>query len=192
MFRRSLLCSAALAASVVIATSRSLFAQAMSVGTGPDMVQVLFNWPDGFVADYDVYYGSGPSSTIVGYDATEDCTADPNLSLTWTNYGTTQDPDYFLDIASYTGGHTGNGDTYNGVTAPNNYWHEWYTNGGPWIFGDGASVDTLDNGGEIGWVFGSNATPVPEPTSCATLVGAAVLLMRRRRGIEAKLRIPSA
>lgn len=180
-FRRHFLASAAMVAGLVALTSRPLFAQPMVVGSGPDTVQVIFNWPDGFVADYDVEYGTGPSSTILGYTATQDCAADPNLTLQWINYGSATDPAYFLNYASYTGGHVGDGSTYNPVTAPNNYWTEWYANGGPWQYGNGASVDTLDNGGEIGWVFGSTATPVPEPASMAIFLGAGALLIRRRR-----------
>jgi hypothetical protein len=183
MSRRSLLVSAALAAVLVFATPRSLFAQPISVGTGPDMAQVYFNWPDGFAVVYDVSFGTGPSSTIDVYDLTEDCTADPNLSLTWINYGSMADPNYFLNIASYTGGHIGDGDTYNYETAPNNYWAEWV--GAPWTYGDGASEDTVSNGGQAGWVFGSPNTPVPEPTcAAALLIGGGALLMRRHRAVK--------
>jgi autotransporter-associated beta strand protein len=161
MFRTFISCAALAVA--FLHSSTTLFAGPITVGSGPDVVQVLFDWPDGFVADYDVNCTLGPSGTIDGYDATEAATADPNLTLNWSNFGTVSEPDYFLNIASYTGGHTGNGATYNRVTAPNNYWHEWYNNGGGWVFGHGASVDKLNNGDAIGWVFGSNATPMPEP-----------------------------
>src|ERR1700722_7673117 len=149
---------------VFLLSATAAFAGQITVGSGPDAAQVLFNWPDGFVANYDVNYTPGASGTIDGYDATEAATADSNLTLNWSNFRTASDPNYFLNVASYTGGHMGNGSTYNGVTAPNNYWHEWYNNGAGWVFGHGASVDMLNNGGEIGWVFGSNALPTSEPT----------------------------
>jgi autotransporter-associated beta strand protein len=149
---------------VIFLLPGAVLAGEIAVGSGPDDVQVLFNWSDGFVADYDVNFTLGASGTIDGYDATQAATADPNLTLNWTNFRTVADPNYFLNVATYAGGHTGNGATYNSVTAPNNFWHEWFNNGSGWIFGHGASVDLLSDGGAIGWVFGSNAMPVSEPT----------------------------
>jgi autotransporter-associated beta strand protein len=162
MFRTAVPCAAGGLAFFI--PSLGAFAGGISVGSGPDVVQVLFNWPDGFVADYNVGFTPGVSGTIDGYDATQGAAADPNLTLNWTNFRTVANPNYFLNVASYTGGHIGNGATYNINTAPNNFWHEWFNNGSGWIFGHGASVDMLSNGGAIGWVFGSNATPVLEPT----------------------------
>ena len=149
----------------------AVLAGEIPVGSGPDDVQVVFNWSDGFVADYDVNFTPGASGTIDGYDASQAATADSNLTLDWTNFRTVADPNYFLNVATYAGGHTGSGATYNSVTAPNNYWHEWFNNGSGWIFGHGASVDMLSNGGAIGWVFGSNAMPVSEPTLTWNNVG---------------------
>lgn len=185
MFHRfSSICVAGIAACVLSASSSSLIAAPISVGSGPDTVEVLFNWPDGFVADYDVHYGTGPASTIDGYDATQDAAiGDSNLTLDWTNFGTATDSDYSLNVASYTGGHTGDGATYDPVNAPNNFWAEWVNIGGSgWAFGNGASDDFLGNNDQIGWVFGNDGTPVPEPAAATLLaVGAACLLKRRSR-----------
>jgi hypothetical protein len=154
----------------------------INVGSGGDTVEVLFNWPDGFVADYNVHYGASASDQIDVYDATQDATADPNLSLMWENFGTPTSPNEFLNAASYTGGHIGDGSTYNSSTAPNNYWAEWINTGTGWTYGNGASVDVVGNGNQVGWVFGNAGTPVPEPASLGTLAaGAAVFLTSRRR-----------
>jgi hypothetical protein len=154
----------------------------ISVGTGPDTAEVVFNWPDGFIADYDVHFGTSPTSRIDGYDATQIALADPNLSLSWQNFPFGGiDPNYFLNIATYTGGHIGDGDTFDPVTAPDNFWAEWYSNNGSgWLFGNGASVDTLGNGDQIGWVFGSESQPIPEPATTAILIIVAALLLMRR------------
>jgi autotransporter-associated beta strand protein len=156
---------------VIFLLAGDVLAGEIPVGSGPDDVQVVFDWPDGFVADYGVNFTPGVSGTIDGYDATQITAADSNLSLNWTNFRTVADPNYFLNVATYAGGHTGNGATYNITTAPNNFWHEWFNNGSGWTFGHGASVDMLSNGGAIGWVFGSNAMPVSEPTLTWNNVG---------------------
>ena len=178
MFRRSFCLNLAALAGVGLLVSSSAHATVINEGKGADTVTVLFNWPDGFVAAYNVSYGSTPADTIDVYDATQIATGDPNLTLGWVD-----NPTYgeYLNVASYTGGHTGDGDTYNGTTAPNNYWAEWLNDGSGWNYGEeGASFDTLSNGQEVGWVFGSTATPVPEPTSLAVLGGGALLPLRRR------------
>jgi hypothetical protein len=166
-------------ACIVALSSAPVLAAPISVGTGADTVEVLFNWPDTFVADYLVHYGTGPASTIDGYDATQAALADTNLSLTWSNFGTAQDPNYFLDVATYSGGHTGDSATFDFLSAPNNFWAEWIQQDGPWTFGGGASIDILSDGGKIGWVFGNDGVPVPEPTGAFLLVAGAITLKRR-------------
>jgi hypothetical protein len=139
------------------------------------------NWPDGFVADYLVHFGSTSASTINGYDATVAAdTADANLSLLWDNFGASG---FFLNTATYTGGHVGDSATFHTTLAPENWWHEWVDDGSGWSFGNGASFDTLGDGDRIGWVFGLATTPVPEPASTVFLIGTAgcALLRRRRR-----------
>ena len=185
MFRRSLISSAVLAGGVLAVSPRSSLAQQFPIdaGSGTDTVQVIFDWPDGFVAQYDVAYGASPSDTILVYDATQAAAAaDPNLSLSWEDFGSFGE---FLNVANYTGGHIGDGSTYDPVTAPNNYWTEWFNDGSGWEYGDGASFDSLSDNGEVGWVFGSDAEPaVPEPASIALIVlGGSALLMRRRRKV---------
>ncbi len=154
---------------------------AVTEGTGPDSAQVIFNFPNGFIAEYTANYNT-PSGTIDGYDLTQIAGEDPNLTLAFTNYGTANAPDYFLNNATYAGGGTSVGLSYSSST-PNNYWHEYYNDGAGYVFGDGASVDTITNGGAIGWVFGSNNLPVsvPEPASLSLIAGGSVLLLRRRR-----------
>src|ERR1019366_9087769 len=178
-FPRSLTIAAVLFLAPFSSTSS---ASPTSYGTGVDTAEVVFDWPDGFIADYQVRFGSNASSTIDVYDATQLTGDDPNLTLNWSNFPYAGiDPNYFLNLASYTGGHIGDGSTYDPVNAPNNFWTEWFDNGSGWAYGNGASVDTVGNGGRIGWVFAGQDTPVvPEPaTASILLIGAAILLKRR-------------
>jgi hypothetical protein len=181
MFRVfSLQCASKCAAICLLALPAKMALGApVSVGNGPETVELLFNWPDGFVAEYDVHFGAKPSDTIDVYDASQAAAADPNLSLNWEYFTTFG---YSLNVASYAGGHIGDGSVYNPLE-PNNYWAEWINTGAGWTLGNGASADFVGAGDQIGWVFGSTAPPVPEPASLALLVAPAVILLAfRKRG----------
>src|SRR5699024_9625970 len=91
-------------------------------------------------------------------------------------------PNYFLGIASYSGGHIGDSSTFDFTTAPENFWHEWIDEGSGWVFGNGASTDVLSDGDRIGWVFGLAATPVPEPASAmvVAVIGGGAMPTRGR------------
>jgi len=181
MFRRSFSSSVALLAGLFVFSDSVNANVIANVGSGADTVQVYFNWPDAFNAHYYASYGSGPTDSIDGYDATQIAVnSDPNLTTVWSNFGTAGAPNYFLSDAGYTGGHTSVGLSYSAST-PENYWHEWVNYGGGWVFGNGASIDSLTSGDSIGWVFGSNSTPVPEPVGVGAFVLGSGLLLRRKR-----------
>jgi hypothetical protein len=171
--------TAAAAAATVFGLSGTTAAAPLDVGSGPHTAEVLFNFPDGFVADYDVHF-SDPAAT--GFSLTSAADAgDPNLALSWTDFGASGQ---FLTVATYTGGHAGDGSVFD-EARPDDWWHEW-TGTSPasaWTFGSGASSDTVGDGGRFGWVFGSGAAPVPEPAAagCLLVAGAAGLLRRSRR-----------
>ena len=189
MIRRYLSLSLAVLAGTGLSLSSAYTAHAgvanVTEGTGTDSAQVIFNFPDGFVADYTANFNS-TTGTIDGYDLTEIAALDPNLTLQFTNYGTAQVPNEFLNNATYFGGGTSVGYSYNSVSAPDNYWHEYLNDGAGYVFGNGASEDTITNGGAIGWVYGSDNLPtVPEPASLSILAGGSVLLLGRRRRVAA-------
>ena len=167
---------AAVAATVFCGTAR---AAPLDIGSGPNTAEVVFNFPDGFVADYNVHFSGATAS---GFSLTSAADAgDANLALSWSDFGTSGQ---FLTVASYTGGHGGDGSVFN-EARPDDWWHEW-TGTSPasaWTFGNGASGDTVADGGRFGWVFGSAAAPVPEPATAGgvLLAGAGGLLARSRR-----------
>jgi hypothetical protein len=172
-------CAAAAATLVTMGFSGTARAAPLDVGSGPNSAEVVFNFPDGFVADYNVHFNG---TTADGFSLTSAADAgDPNLALSWTDFGASGQ---FLTVAIYTGGHAGDGSVFD-EARPDDWWHEW-TGASPasaWTFGSGASTDTVGDGGRFGWVFGSGAAPVPEPaaTGCLLLAGAAGLLQRSRR-----------
>jgi hypothetical protein len=177
--------AAAAAAAVFCGTAR---AAPLEVGSGPNSAEVVFNFPDGFVADYNVHFGG---ATADGFSLTSAAdAADGNLALAWSNFGSSGQ---FLTVASYTGGHAGDGSVFN-EARPEDWWHEWVgtSPASDWTFGNGASFDTVPSGGRFGWVFGSAAAPVPEPATAGGLLlaGAGGLLARsgrRRRPHTGKL-----
>jgi len=149
------------------------------VGTGVNSADVIFNWADGFIVEYDVRFDS---ASLNGLQLTQLVDiADENLSLTWDDFGFGQ----YLNVATYTGGHTGSGDTYVFNTAPENFWHEWVaTESSDWTFGNGAETDTFTDGSKLGWTFGTAATPVtavPEPVIGSAFVLAGMALLSRRQ-----------
>jgi hypothetical protein len=179
MFHRFPLAAIAAGSAVSLFAANAAIAAPVDLGTGPASVEVLLNFPDGYVADYLVHYGDSPASTISGYDLSVAAdTADSALSLTWQDFGFGP----FLNVASYSGGHVGDGATFDSVNAPENWWHEWVDTGAGWTFGNGATSDILNDGDRIGWVFGVATTPVPEPAiaGLAAVFGGCALLKRRR------------
>jgi hypothetical protein len=178
-------CAAALASGAAAAVAAaSVFcgtagAAPLDVGSGPNAAEVVFNFPDGFVADYNVHF-SGAAADGFSLTSAADA-ADPNLALAWTDFGASGQ---FLTVASFTGGHVGDGSVFN-ESRPEDWWHEWYgtSPASDWTFGNGASTDTVTGGGRFGWVFGSAAAPVPEPAAAGGLLlaGAGGLLARSRR-----------
>jgi len=185
---RSLLAAAALGAMLLVPSVTE--AAPIAVGSGSNTAELTFNWYDGSleqVVVYDVSFGDG---SIDGFDLSQIAgNNDADLSLTWSNFGTETDPNYFLDIASYDTGSgtvTGDGATFDSETAPENFWHQWVDldGSGDWSLGSGASATTITDGDRQGWVFGSDSEPtsVPEPASVALIgLGAAAMFTRRRR-----------
>ncbi|MFV0336936.1 MAG: hypothetical protein ACK5LK_01660 [Chthoniobacterales bacterium] len=135
-----------------------------------------------------------------GYDILSAVIAfDSNLTGVFNNYGTPEDPSYFLASLSYDGVNLVN------AAAPpwTPYWSQWVSGGeagypvaspladGTWAFGSGLSdpYRLLAPGSWDGFVFGDGLTapsisPIPEPSAIYFLGGAVVLLYFRRRFLQ--------
>ena len=179
-------CTAA-AAAVVTGACGTAAAAPVDVGSGPHAAEVVFDFPDGFVADYNVHF-SDPSATGLSLTSAADA-ADPNLSLAWTDFGASGQ---FLTVASYAGGHVGDGSVFD-ASRPEDWWHEWFGTSptAAWTFGNGASTDAVGDGGRFGWVFGSAAAPAPEPAAAGGLLLAGAGGLLWRSGRRRRLRIRS-
>jgi hypothetical protein len=157
-------------------------ADVINVGTGANSAYLALRFGDGFLAEYQVAF----DGSLDGYALTDAADqADADLTLSWSNWGTVEVPSYFLNVASYDDGvtvHTGDDATYDFNAAPENWWHQWVdlAGSGTWVWGNGASVTTIADGDRQGWVFGTVASPTPEPATVSLFALGALVALRRR------------
>jgi len=144
------------------------------VGSGPNKANVLMNFGDGAAYQFDVSFGAEP---VTGLDLID------TLEAAGIGFSTTRIfGGLYLSQFSY-GGHS-NTDAWSSST-PGAYWHYWVKDdpAADWTYSYvGASDRNVYNGYWDGWVYGSDAEPVPEPATLALVaLGAAAALARRPR-----------
>lgn len=171
------------------------------VGTGTNSSYLVieaddFGAPLTFEYLYD-YNPADPFDTYTMMVAIDAAVAD--LSFTYINYGTLDEPNYILDAV-----------TYQSITLTNTafpavgpFWAQWVAGGqagfpvaepvasGSWGFGSGISEPYryVEPGSWDGFIFneGSAApsvSPVPEPGSAVLLTAAMAVIFLRRRRLE--------
>lgn len=173
-----------------------------TVGTGADTSYVLIEAtafsgsPLIFAYQYD-YNPADPFDTYTMLSLID--AALPELSFTYANYGTPEEPNMFLGAV-----------TWQGFTLTNTpwpefgpYWVQWVSGGqsgypeaepipaGVWSYASGISTPyrLVEPGSWDGFVYnegftGPSVAPVPEPGSVVlVLAGAGVFVLRRRRGL---------
>ena len=162
----------------VLAVTGSLaVATPVEVGSGVNSGGVYIEWLDGFVAEFAVNFGQTGSDTVMGADLM--LTLDSELldfTLEYTNWGTEEEPDLFVDGILYLG-HYNSG--YGGGA---NWWHYWIKDAGEteWTSPSyGRSSRVVSDGDMDGWIYGRD-TPVPEPATIALLGIGAVFVFRKR------------
>ncbi len=176
---------------------------AIVVGTGNDISYLVIEAAEfGAPLEYEFHYTFDAMAAIDSYTMiTAIDAADASLSFDFTNYGTSDAPNYFL-----------NSITYNSVTPsdPDLFWAQWVSGGksgyptgvdiasGTWTSGSGVSAPyrTLTPGSWDGFIFNGETdpnppydvisappsiTPVPEPATLVLLaIGGIAVLWRRR------------
>ncbi len=149
----------------------------VEVGTGVNTAGVYIEWSDGFFAEFEISFGQTGSDTVMGADLM--LTLDSELedfTFEYTNWGTEEEPDLFLDGIGYLG-HYNSG--YDGGA---NWWHYWIKDAGELEWTSplyGMSSRTVGDGDMDGWIYGRD-TPVPEPATIALLALGGIMLRRKR------------
>jgi hypothetical protein len=163
---------------VLAVTSSLAVATPVEVGSGVNSAGVYIEWLDGFVADFAVNFGQTGSDTVTGADLM--LTLDSELAdftLEYTNWGTEEEPDLFVDGIGYQGHYNG------GYGGGANWWHYWVKESGEteWTSpGYGMSGRVVSDGDMDGWIYGRD-TPVPEPATIALLVLGGLMLRGRKK-----------
>jgi hypothetical protein len=169
-----------------------------TVGTGPDASYLVIEATAfGSPLTFEYLYSYNPADPFDAYFLmTAIDTSFTDLEFTFINFGTLDEPNYFLDTISWQGTPL----TNTGAPTFSPYWAQWVSGGeagfptaapvasGSWSFGSGVSgpYRIIQPGSSDGFVFNDGSVapsvaPVPEPTAAFLLLGStAVFLIRRR------------
>lgn len=162
---------------VLAVTSSLAVATPVEVGSGVNSAGVYIEWLDGFIAEFSINFGATGSDTVTGADLM--LTLDSELAdftLGYTNWGTEEEPDLFVDGIGYQGHYNG------GYGGGANWWHYWIKDVGETEWTSpayGMSGRVVSDGDMDGWIYGRD-TPVPEPATIALLGVGAVFVYRKR------------
>lgn len=179
-----------------------------SYGTGADTSYLVFQadafGPNPLVFAYN--YDYNPASPLDGYALLVAVfSADPLLDGDFLNFGSPEEPNYFLNSVTY------DGLTLTNTPAPafQPYWVQWVSGGeagyptaepvdlGAWAFGSGASAPYryLAPGSWDGYIFNDGSTPpsitpIPEPSAIILVaLGGGLFLLRRNSHARPRLHV---
>lgn len=177
-------------------------AAATVVGSGPDSSFLVLQSPNLGVRTYEVHYTYDSGAFLDGYFLlSEVLSADPLLTAGVGNFGTSSEPNYYVDSFTY------NSLTETSASAPPYvpYWAQWVSGGtgfqnpdysfnpgaapaGTWSSGYGISTHLVTPGSWDALFYSDGNTqpsvvPVPETSSLMLgVVGVLVIFRRRRNG----------
>ncbi len=189
---------------MALTAASPLWAQWVPIGTGSDVSYMVIESPHNseFLStplQFAIYYTFDPIQEYDSYWLLQQVIAfDPLFDVTFVNYGTDEEPSYFITSMTY--------DSITLVTTSwpdvGPYWQQWAAGGESgypaaepisdtsWSFGSGMSFPyrLIAPGSTDGWVYATAATaptidPVPEPSASLLVVLAGAALWRVRRRI---------
>lgn len=175
------------------------------IGTGEDSSFLVLEaeaFGDPLVFEY--FYDYDPANPLDGYGLlTAIDSALPDLEFTFLNFGTPEEPNYFLNVVTYEDITL----TNTGAPSFSPFWAQWVSGGeagfptaepvpsGEWSFGSGVSAPYrfVQPGSWDGFIYNDGVTPpmtapVPEPSG-VLLVSAGICVFIIRRFIHAPPRI---
>jgi len=167
------------------------------LGTGPDVSYLVLESPNIGSRTYEIYYTYSTGSPLDTWGLLQIVdSAESDLSISAGNFGTAQEPNYFISAITW----LGVTETTTGAPTYAPYWVQSVAGGlagyptgvpvaeGSWSEGSGVSAPfrEIAPGSWDGLVYGAygdvpSVNPVPEPVaSVMVFMGSALLLLRRR------------
>ncbi len=197
MFKQKLTTALGVVTLILTAAFRAEAIDYTMIGSGSDSSYLVI---EGFTVGpigFQLLYTYDPGQRLDGYflfDAARN--ADPLLSADISNFGTSEEPNYFINAVTY------GSETFTNTPFPQSgpYWAQWVSGGesgfptavavadGSWSFGSGMSAPYrfLAPGSSDGYIFNEgdappSTAPIPEPAVLPLLLAAGIFLALKRR-----------
>lgn len=159
---------------LVLLSASFVSAAPMEVGSGVNKASLYIEWKDGFVAEFDIYFGLNSSDTINGGQLLDIVELNTNLETVrvyGANYLYSADFDGHYNAENWTPENQNDYWAYYTKEAENNYWGYAEV---------GMTSRVLHNGDSDGWIYGRAGEPIPEPMTISLLAFGGLFLRNRK------------